>query len=482
MKIRTFHLSTSLVATLCGCHAVGPDYKRPDITAPTGYIGGNEQGGIVSTQVDPAKLARWWECFSSAQLKSLVERSIEGNRDLKIAASRVREAKALRRVSRAGMAPSIDIGASGRRSRNSERVEFGFGGERESTFFDVGADASWELDLFGGVRRGVEASDADLAAAIEGGREVLVSLVAEVASSYIELRSYQERIAVVEGAIRSQRDTAELIKTRMDAGLSAELEYRQALAQVSLRESRLPALKAGERRAMYRLGVLVGGFPDALSSELIVADAQTGAETVIPIGAPGELLLRRPDLRRAERELAAATARIGVETANLYPRLTLNGSFAFEAADPGRVFDMNARSWNLGPAIRWNLFDGGRTRARVMAADERAQAALIAFEQSFALAIEETENALVAFTQEDSKLRSLSEAEQSNTRAVELAQERYKSGVGGFIDVLDSQRTLYDTQEELSAGKANALLAYVSIYRSLGGGWSDDEVSASTSK
>lgn len=482
MKTRLSPTFLILAATLCGCKAVGPDYKRPEIASPASFATANGQLGLVATPVDAAKIARWWECFSSPQLKSLVERAMEGNRDLKIAAARVREAKALRRVSRSGLAPSVDIGASGRRSRNSERVEFGFGGERESTYFDIGADAAWELDLFGGVRRGMEASDADLAAAIEGGREVLVSLVAEVANAYIELRSYQERVAVVEGAIRNQRDTADLIKSRLDAGLSAELEYRQALAQVSLRESRLPSLKAGERCAIHRLGVLVGGFPDALVSELSAADAQTSVEAGIPVGAPSELLLRRPDLRRAERELAAATARIGVETANLYPRLTLNGSFAFEAADPGRVFDMNSRAWSIGPAVRWNLFDGGRTRARIMAADERAQAALIVFEQSFALAIEETENALVSYTQEDAKQRALMAAEESNTRAVELAQERYKSGVGGFIDVLDSQRTLYDTQEELSAGKANALLAYVAIYRSLGGGWSESELSATPSK
>ncbi|MFZ4574449.1 MAG: efflux transporter outer membrane subunit [Phycisphaerales bacterium] len=463
-------------AVLSGCRAVGPDYQRPSLAAPDRFAGGAPDAAKPEQAAD---LARWWDRLGDPKLSTLIDRALAGNFDLRVAASRVREARALRGVAAAGNKPTLDATSGASRSRSSERAENAFGAEKEATSFDVGLDASWEIDLFGAVRRGVEAADADLAAAQEGGREVLVSLTAEVATSYVQLRSFQARIKVVEDAIRAQRDTVELLDSRLQAGLSAELELQQATAQLALRESRLPPLISGARRSMYRLAVLCGVAPAALVDELAEPGALPDPGTDLPLGAPSELLLRRPDLRRLERELAAATARIGVSTADLYPRLTLTGSFAFEAADPGKLFNMDARSWRIGPAVRWNLLDGGRTRRQVEAADERSRGALIAYESRFLIAMEEVENSLVSFTQEQSRRVHLARAVEANTRAVQLATDRYTSGVGGFLDVLDGQRSLYDADEDLVSSNTDVTLAYISIFRALGGGWTPEELSGS---
>lgn len=472
---------------LAGCRAVGPDYVKPELKSPDSYAGFAALAGgadAARPTADPARageLANWWTRMNDAKLTELVARAAAGNLDLKVAASRVREARALRGVAASGDAPVLDASGSVRRSRASERVENGFGANEDATSFRPGLDASWEIDLFGAVRRGVEAADADLQAAHEGGREVLVSLTAEVATAYVQLRSFQQRAAVVGESIRAQRETVDLLRTRLNAGLSAELELQQSMAQLSLREARMPVIVSGVRRSMYRLAVLLGEAPGALVAELSEPSAMPVPAREVPVGIPSELLLRRPDLRRAERELCAATARIGVATADLYPRLTLSGSFAFDAADPEHVFDMDARSWSIGPAVKWNLLDGGRTRRQIEAADERARAALYAYEGRFLLAMEEVENAVIAFDQEQARRSHLANAVSANQRAVELARDRYTSGVGGFLDVLVGQRSLYDSQEDLVSSDTDVTLAFVSLYRALGGGWDEPPAVSSSS-
>ena len=464
-------LAAGATLAIAGCRAVGPDYARPEVASPERFV-----NSLSVPSAEAASIARWWERMNDSTLSSLVDRAVIGNLDLKLAASRVREARALRGVAAAGDKINLNAGTGASRSRASERTENAFGAEQEATRFDVGLDAAWEVDLFGAVRRGVEAADADLAAAEEGGREVLVSLAAEVATAYVDLRSFQARMGVVENAIRVQKETVELLNARLEAGLSAELEIQQATAQLALRESRMPPLVTGARRSMYRLAVLLGQAPGALVDELSPVAAVPHPAAELPIGAPSELLLRRPDLRRLERELAAETARIGVTTADLYPRLTLNGSFAFEAADPGRLFNMDARTWSIGPALKWNLLDGGRARRQVEAADERSRAALIAYESRFLLAMEEVENSLVSFEQQQTRRSHLATAVTANQRAVQLATDRYTSGVGGFLDVLDGQRTLYDAEEDLVASDTEVTIAYVSVFRALGGGWDPADV------
>lgn len=462
---------------MVGCRAVGPDYVRPELKTPQAYVGTQAITGAEATtrtvaeQADAAQLAEWWKGLNDPMLVSLIERATQNNLDLRIAASRVREAMALRGAAKAGLAPTVDLDASADRSRSSEETEFSFGAEKESTRFRLGAGAAWELDLFGAVRRGIEAADADLEAAVEGGREVLVSLSAEVATAYVDLRTFQSQQEVVRGAIRAQGETVNLLNSRLQAGLSNELELQQAKAQLALREARFPSLRVGERRSIFRLSVLLGVGPDELIDELQKPAGLPQPPSVLPVGAPSDLLLRRPDLRRAERELAAASARIGVATADLYPRVSLNGSFAFEAADPPNLFNMNSRAWTIGPDVRWNAFDAGRIRRQIEAAGEREKALLYTYEKTLLLAMEEVESAMIGLSEEQVRRVHLNNAVVANQRVVQLAADRYTSGIGEFLDVLDGQRTLYDAQEELVRSDATVTQGFIALYRSLGGGW-----------
>jgi NodT family efflux transporter outer membrane factor (OMF) lipoprotein len=462
---------------MAGCRAVGPDYVRPEFKTPQNYVGTQAMAGAEATtravadQAHAAHLAEWWKGLNDPTLASLVERAIQNNLDLRVAASRVREALALRGAAKAGLAPTVDLNGAADRSRSSEETEFAFGADKESTRFRLGAGAAWELDLFGAVRRGIESADADLQAAVEGGREVLVSLVAEVATAYVDLRSFQTQQEVVRGAIRAQGETVSLLNSRLQAGLSNELELQQAKAQLALREARFPALKVGERRSIFRLSVLLGVAPDALLEELQKPSGLPQPPGVLPVGAPSDLLLRRPDLRRAERQLAAATARIGVATADLYPRVSLNGSFAFEAADPPNLFNMNSRAWSIGPEVRWNAFDAGRIRRQIEAEGEREKSLLYTYEQTLLLAMEEVESAMVGLSEEQVRRVHLNNAVTANQRVVQLASDRYTGGIGEFLDVLDGQRTLYDAQEELVRSDATVTQGFIALYRSLGGGW-----------
>jgi NodT family efflux transporter outer membrane factor (OMF) lipoprotein len=306
-----------------------------------------------------------------------------------------------------------------------------------------------------------------------------VSLAAEVALNYIELRQFQQRRFVADNSIKTQRDTVDLTRSRLDAGLAAELEVAQSQAQLATRLSQRPPLLTGERAAMYRLAVLLGQHPGALIGEL-TSEVPDTASTLVPkttaaiaAGLPSDLLRRRPDIRRAERQIAAATARVGVATADLFPRFSLTGAFGFEAEELDYVFDASSRTWLIAPAVRWNIFDRGRIRRTIDAANEREQQAMIAYEQTVLIALEDVENALVRLSNEQERNSALRDAVASNRRAVELADERYRSGVGDFLDVLDGQRLLYDSEDALVASDAELTRAVITLYRALGGGWQE---------
>jgi outer membrane protein, multidrug efflux system len=475
--VASFAITASLLVALSGC-TVGPDYRAPEIATPEAFasLDGASGAGVTTaaTSVAPGQLSYWWRTLGDEQLSSLIDRAVANNLDLKLAEARLREARALRGVAESGLYPGVDASGSAERRRTSENTgQPGFAGTRNT--FRTGLDASWELDIFGGVRRDIEASRADVEASAEDKQAILVSLAAEVATNYIQLRAAQQRQLVSDSAITTQGETVELTQSRLEAGLAAELEVAQSQAQLATRKSQKPPLFTAERAAMHRLSVLLGQSPSALAQELSAKGQIPSASGEVAVGIPSDLLRRRPDIRRAERRIAAASARIGVATADLFPRFSLTGNFGFESGKAEDLFDASSRTWGFGPSVRWNIFDAGRIRRLIDAAGEREKQALISYEQAILTSLEDVENALVRLTNEQMRNRALNDAVTANKRAVALADERYRSGVGDFLNVLESQRQLYDAEDQAVQSDAEVTTAVISLYRALGGGWADGE-------
>ncbi len=480
-------LAASLMLAVGGCVTVGPDYTPPQTHMPGSYAGHDASGDIVTLN-DPLSeeaVTRWWDTFNDPVLSGIIERALAENLDLKLAEERLNEAYALRGISKALWYPTLDASGSASRSRTSDNTGQPFSIGRDQTRFSLGLDASWEIDVFGGIRRAVEASDADLQAAEEDRRFARVTLAAEVAQAYVDLRQFQQRKAVVMRSIVAQRETLGLTKSRMDAGLANDLEVAQAEGILATRESQRPILLTGERGAMYRIAVLLGKNPAQLISELETAntdEANAASSEAAPVpttkapiatGLPSDLLRRRPDIRRAERRIAAASARVGVATADLFPRFSLTGSFGLESEHTDQLLDMSSRTWSFGPAVRWNIFDAGKLRRTVAAATSRERQALIQYEQTILTSLEDVEHALVRVKNEQTRRVSLQRAVAANTRAVKIAEERYRAGVSEFLNVLETQRELYDSEDTLVQSDAELARAVIALYRALGGGWRD---------
>jgi len=459
-------IQATVVLLLASC-VVGPDYKKPEREAPATWS--EASGDKISSE--PADLQSWWTAFGDPVLDSLVQRATEANLDLKIAAARVREARAAAGRSRAEKNPEIDGTASFTRERLSENGAVPVVGDPQGNLYSAGFDARWELDVFGGKERAVEAADADVGASIEDRRAVLVSLLGEVARSYVELRGEQREAAVVRRNIAAAQSTLDLTRSRFQGGLATELDVARAEALLANTQAPLPRAEAAARVAIHRLGVLLGVQPGDLAKEL-------EAEAPIPVpphrilvGLPSELLDRRPDVRRAERELAAATARTGVAMAERYPKFSISGGFGLESANASDFADAASRAWSIGPSVRWPLFSGGRILADIEIQDARTEQALLAYRQSMLSALEDVENSIVDYLREWDHRRAREAAATAGRKSVELADDLYRKGLTDFLDVLDAERGLYDAELELARSEAAASLSVVSLYKALGGGW-----------
>lgn len=463
---------------LVGC-TVGPDYAAPTFSTPASFAGleekpANGEAGPARAAGAPADVTAWWAKLNDPTLNALVQRGVERNLDVLTAASRVREARAALGIAEAGDFPTLDARAGYERSRSSGRTngaEFNPGSREDQSLWQYGFDTSWEIDFFGRVRREKEAALADLASSEEARRGVLVTLVSDIAQNYVQFRGFQARIDVANRNIAAQRETLDLTVTRAQAGLSNELDVARAKAQLENRRAILPSLESQLRAAAYRLSVLLVEEPAKVLAELSPPSAIPTGPSEIPVGLPSDLLSRRPDVRQAERALAAATARIGIAEADLYPRFSITGSFGFAASDFSQAFDMKARAWSIGPSVRWNIFDGGRIRNNVKVQNERAEQATLAYRKAVLNSIEEVENALSAFTQEQSRLIALKSAAEASRKAADLALERNKGGLVGFLDVLEAQRTLYDALDAVTQSEQAVATNLVRLYKSLGGGW-----------
>ncbi|HEV3026956.1 MAG TPA: efflux transporter outer membrane subunit [Planctomycetota bacterium] len=456
---------------LAAC-SVGPDYQKPVSSVPADW---SEKGSAldpaasrVTTQA--AQVAEWWKSFKDAELTSLMERAAQSNLDLKLAESRIREARGLRGVSAGALLPAVNASAGYSRNRESENVPIP-GAGMQSNLYQAGFDASWELDVFGGIRRTVEAADAEVEASIEARRDVLVTLLAEVGRNYLEVRGFQAQIGIARQNLDAQKKTLELTQARFLAGRAAELDVVRAQAQVSTTASQLPVLENQRIQATHRLGVLLGREPGLLREELASVALIPAPPPEVPVGLPSELLRRRPDLRQAERELAAASARIGVATADLYPKFSLTGFFALESINASDFAKWGSRAWSVGPTIQWSIFQGGRIRARIEVENARQEQAAILYERSILVALQEVEDALVAYSQEQAHRVELSDSVAANVKAVDLANQRYTQGLVDFLSVLDAQRSLYVSQDALVLSERRISGDLVALYKALGGGW-----------
>ena len=458
-----------LIAALglaAGC-AVGPDYERPKTEVPAAW---GEQADTTS-----ADLSRWWTVFNDESLNALIERAVKSNHDLRIAAGRVNEARAQLGVAMGALLPEVNLGASHFHSRISPNAQPFPVTEVYQSHYRAGFDASWEIDIFGGAQRGYEAATADYESWIENRRGVLIILLGDVARNYVGLRGNQLLIEVLRQNVASARDTVEITKARLAAGVATSLDVSRAEALRAAAEAALPNVEAALKQTIHRLSVLVGTAPETLTAELLAPRPIPAAPPRVIVGLPSELLLRRPDVRQAERRLATATAAIGVATAELYPRISLTGAFGLDSLGSADFLKWESRAWSLGPSIRWPIFSGGRIRAQIAVQDAQQEQALASYEKSILVALEDVENALVAYLREGDRRRSLEEAASENRKAVALADDLYRKGLKSFIDVLDAQRALYATQTELARSVADVTLNLVSLYKALGGGWESRE-------
>lgn len=449
-----------------GCAAVGPRYLAPEPGAPPVWQA-ELAPGVSAAREEPAALGRWWAMLDDPILTRLVERAVAGNLDLKRAQARLREARARRRQAEAGLFPSLDARASARRQRSSAET----GAGATATLYSAGFDASWELDLFGGARRAAEAAAAGVQASEEDLRDVLVSLLAEVAQNYVDVRTFQARIAIAERNRDVQQETYDIARFRFEAGLVTQLDVEQARYNLEQTRAQIPTLQAGLARAEHRLAVLLGGMPGSLRGELAAAAPVPAVPASIAVGVPADMLRRRPDVRRAERELAAQTARVGAATAALYPGFSLVGSVGLEALSLSNLFTAAARTAALGVNALWTVFDAGRLRASLRIESALQEQALLAYESAVRTALEDTENALVAFGREQLRRSALQAATAAAERAAVLARQQYESGLLDFLSVLEAQRTLLSLQDRLAESDGAVTSNLIALYKALGGGW-----------
>lgn len=454
------------LSAMTGC-TVGPDYQRPELAAPDRWEHEPEQGLIAGE----AELARWWQTLGDPVLDELIARATQNNRNLKIAFARINEARAARGVARGQYAPDIDAFSDIRARRLSDQTEPNPAIGREHGFHALGLDASWEIDLWGRIKRGVEAADADLQASVELYRDVKVVLLADVASTYIRIRSLQQRLGYAAENLQRQQDTLQLTQDRFKTKLSPELDVEQAKANLAVTQARIPDLRAQLAGAIHRLATLLGEYPSRLRKELAPHGVIPKTPDAVAVGIPAEVIRQRPDIRSAERQLAAQTARIGVATGDLLPRLSLTGTFALEATEFNQQFNAGASTYGFGPALRWNLFDGGRIRGNIQIQKQRTEQLLLAYEQAVLLAVEEVETAMVAYAREQDLAAALRRAAVATAKSVELVRQRYVNGLADFQNVLDSERGLAELQDRLAFSRGNVVIHLIGLYRALGGGW-----------
>jgi multidrug efflux system outer membrane protein len=454
-------LPSLLVLALAAC-AVGPDYKTPDTAA----------ANVVSAQAAQYDQSRfesvWWQQFDDPALNQLVTKALQGNRDLRVAFARWKAARAIRDDISNDDLPVVTSRVSSQQGRSQVpgQTESRVNTER----YDLGLDMAWELDLFGRIQRQLESSDAQQDAAAADVYQLRVTMIAELVDAYGQLRGAQLRERIARANLKNQDDSRGVTVSRRDAGVGNELDVVRADARLAAVEATVPQLQAEEVRQRNRIATLLGERPDQLSVVLRDTDLPAIAKA-LPIGDPAQLLRRRPDVLAAERRLAAATADVGVATADLFPRVSLSGFLGFTAGRGSQIGSSAARAWGLGPSITWAAFDLGSVRARIRGANADAEGALATYEQQVLLALEESENAFSDYSKRQQRLLSLIRQSESSRAAADLASIQYREGTVDYLILLDAQRERLNAEDAQALGEIDQYRAVVAIYKALGGGW-----------
>jgi multidrug efflux system outer membrane protein len=452
--MRRFAVPASVFA-LAAC-TVGPDYRPPApsaLSVPDAYYG-------REPTAQPADLARWWERLNDPLLTRLIDEATAGNLDLAAAAARLTQARESLIQARAGRLPTIGATATGGRT---------VGTGNDTSSFRAGADAAWEADLFGGIRRGIEATGAD-AESVYYNREALkVAIAAEVATNYVEARLAQERLALAQDTLRIADDNLQIAQWRVQAGLVSSLDSEQARAARAQTAAAIPNIENNFTSATYRLAVLTGRAPGALTAELSEAKPIPKGPAEIAVGIPADTLRQRPDVRAAERSLAAQTARIGVAEAQLYPDLRLTGNIGTSAFSLGELLD--SITGGIFSSLSQTLFDGGRLRSQVRSQQAATEGALATYHQSVLTALEDVENALLALRASRERQAQFAIALEAATNSAILSRVEYRSGLLDFQQLLDAERSLVSARDGMATSRGDEALALVQLYRALGGGW-----------
>ena len=461
-----------------GCIIVGPDYRRPDSPAVTNWSAALD-AGLTAGPSDAKTLSCWWTVFNDPVLTGLVARAQAGNLDVRQAVARVRAARAEREIAQADRLPTLAANASATRTKSYGNTGLGVasssGGNgglaNTSRQYANSLDASWELDLFGGKRRAVESAEATWQSSQEDLRDVQVSLCAEVALAYVDVRAYQMRLSIAESNLVSQTETYDLTRWRLQAQLVTQLDVDQARLILEQTRASIPSLRTGLEQSKHRLATLLGLPPGALLALLGERRAIPVTPREVAVGVPAEVLRQRPDVRRAERQLAAQTAKIGVAAAERYPKFTLTGSIGLEALAAGDLYTLPARTLSGAAAAGWTLLDGGRIDQTVVEQEALRDESLGAYEAAILTALRDVEDALVAYADEQDRRRALADADQAARSAAALARDRYASGLIDFQTVLSTQQSLLSVQDSLASSEAQATSDLVRLYKVLGGGW-----------
>jgi multidrug efflux system outer membrane protein len=476
-RLGAFGVSGVLALLTAGC-LVGPHYQAPQVQVPDAWVGisPDTKGQISVVTPEAVEISEWWKDFHDQELDALNSRAVQSNLSVRQAQERILQARSARGVAGAGLWPqatalggdtiSRSSGIGGTSGANSGSTAAG-----AHNLFQAGLDAAWELDLFGGVRRGIEAADADIQAAVEDSRDVMVTLTSEVALNYIGLRGLQQQIAIANKNLEAQRHSAELARKRFEVGFASRLDVANAEAQVATTLSQIPELEAAARQSIYNLGTLLGQEPAALLNELAPEGSIPPTPPVVPMGIPSDLLRRRPDIRRAEAQLHGATARIGVATTDLFPKFSLTGALGLQSLTLGTLAGGGSASASSAGGVTWPIFSAGKIRANIRVQDSIQRETLLAYQQNVLTALQDVEAALVAYEKEQQHHAALAVAVASNRTAVDLSTSLYVAGETDFLNVLTAQRSLYATEDALVQSDRAIDTDLIALYKALGGGW-----------
>ena len=464
--MRNWAALAATIGFLGGC-AVGPNYHRPETAVDPHFANAGEPG---FEEADPVE--HYWTGFADPMLTSLIEDALAHNKDLRVAEANLRAARAARRLAGFDQYPTINLAASYTHNLDSQEQLPGVDmHDREFDAAQAGFDGLWELDLFGRVRRNVEAARGDVGAAAATLADARVSVIAEVSRDYFILRGLQDQLALTQRNADNQFSSLKLTRNRLEAGRGNELDTSRAEAQWQTTLASIPSLQASIATTAYRLSVLTGRQPTALTANLSTLAPMPALPPLNAIGTPETLLRRRPDVRVAERRLAAATARVGVAMGDLFPKVTLIGDVGYFAPTFGDFGQSEARFFSVGPSISWAAFDLGRVRARISSSKALTDAALASYESAVLGALEDTEGALISYGRSQSRRDALAVAAAASDKAADLARKRFEGGLIDFLEVLDAERTALSAELLLSQSRTDAATSLIAVYKALGAGW-----------